>query len=151
MRPSLLFFAPVSCLLSLTGCGGSVGDRARFQGEVALRVGSAEHRGRLTFARPGAAGAGTLQFDETRDGHAENVTLVPPANVVAFRDGVPRPVTKDERRLMAALAAVFAWGHPLPEVEAPIRVPGAAAARFADGTELEVTVIAEGAAGPHGG
>lgn len=145
LRPALALVS-----LVLAACGSGLADRPAFQGEVAVAVGGQEWRGRLTWARPspGPVG-GTLQFDVSRDGHADNVSLVPPARMVAFRNGVPRSVTAQEQRLLAGLAAIFGWGAPLG-VEEAVRVAGRDAARFGDGVEVTVTVLAERPAGPHG-
>ena len=145
LRPALALVS-----LALAACGSGLADRPAFQGEVAVAVGGQEWRGRLTWARPsGGSPGGTLQFDVLRDGQADNVSVVPPARMVAFRNGVPRSVTAEEQRLLAGLAAIFGWGAPL-ETEPAVRVAGRDAARFADGVEVTVTVLAERPAGPHG-
>lgn len=147
-----MLLRPALALLSLAfaACGSGLADRPGFQGEVAVVMAGKEARGRLTWARPsGDLVAGTLQFDVSRDGHADNVSLVPPARMVAFRDGVPRAVTAEEQRLLAGLAAILGWTAPLG-VEPAVRVAGRDAARFADGVEVAVTVLAERPVGPHG-
>lgn len=145
LRPGLVLLS-----LVLVGCGSGLADRGAFQGDVAVALGGQEWRGRLTWARPSAGSLdGTLQFDVSRDGHADNVSLVPPARMVAFRNGVPRSVTAEEQRLLAGLAAIFGWGASLG-IESATRVAGRDAARFADGVEVIVTVLAERPAGPHG-
>lgn len=82
--------------------------RDSFVGEFTLHGPRVSWRGRVTFHRPLGEGTGTLQVD-TRGQAADNVTLLPSGQVSAFRDGVPRAPSADERSALDLLAVLFAW------------------------------------------
>ena len=119
-----------------------VWERPAFVGEVSLRGPRATWRGRLTFHRPIGAGSGTLQIDSRATGRADNATLLPSGTMTAFRDGVPREITAEERSVLDALAGFFGW--PGRDV-APHRSGTAEQMRFksASGDEFVLDVLAE--------
>lgn len=107
-------------------------ERGSLQAAVTVRGDDLTLTGRLTFARPTAAGTGTLQFDVEREGHLDNVTLLATGAATAFTDGVPRALRAHEQRTLDVLAATFGW-------------PGRDAVRTAVGGTGAMVVMPDGA------